>query len=286
MDLERFTNHEFDGYWLSGTNRDLFQMLDTSINIIDGYMYISFGRSYKQLVNADHNYQQMRLVRVEMDKLPETKGWDASNVADPTRAVKLEIETQAQTIFKVYDTFRLGGTIRETDFNGNVRITEMEKFYVVPETLDMTKIGKQTVTLMNKYGTAISYEIEVTCETEYYCLDGGAYSVPFVLGKITYNGIQRQYGDTITQAGDYIVVTNPLIGDKSTKIMALYYTGDTTGDKTQDEEVNIIDLIRMKKGIVDDTVFTKAGRKASDMNEDNQINSQDLVLLRKMLLSN
>ena len=161
MDLERYTNYEFEGYWLNGTDRDVFQMLDPAINIIDGYMYINFGRSYKQLVNADHNYQQMRLVRIEMDKLPETKGWDASNVADPTRAAKLEIDKEAQTIFGLGDPFRLGGTIKETDFNGNVKSTQMALFSLASEMPNMGKLGTYTITLMNRYATSVSYDIEI-----------------------------------------------------------------------------------------------------------------------------
>ena len=280
MDIERYTNYEFDGYWLSGTNRDLFQMLDPSINIIDGYMYISFGRSYKQLVNADHNYQQMRLVRIEMDKLPETKGWDASNVADPTRASKLEIETEAQTVFGLNDTFSMDGTIRETDFDGNVAIKSMELFDLVSETPDMSKSGIYTVTLMNKYGTSISYDIEVSLDTEYFCLDDQDYSVSST-GTVTINGVVRQNGYTLTQAGDYTVVING-----QTKILVLYYKGDITGNKEKGEKANILDLVQMKKGLASNKWFTKAGKKAADMNDDKAIDATDITLLIRMLLQN
>ena len=48
----------------------------------------------------------------------------------------------------------------------------------------------------------------------------------------------------------------------------------------------IIDLVHMKKGILNNTLFTEAGKKASDIDEDGVINGVDMRLLRYMLLSN
>lgn len=56
------------------------------------------------------------------------------------------------------------------------------------------------------------------------------------------------------------------------------------GDANGDGEVNILDLIRMKKYAAGITEYTKANETASDMNDSGIIDALDLTVLRKLLL--
>lgn len=77
-DIERFTS--YSGY----ESAELYQIIDPSISIINGYMYVTMGRSYNGSTKA-HGEQSVLLVRLEMDKLSETSEWNDSNIADPTK---------------------------------------------------------------------------------------------------------------------------------------------------------------------------------------------------------
>ena len=58
------------------------------------------------------------------------------------------------------------------------------------------------------------------------------------------------------------------------------------GDINGDEEINIIDLVRMKKFLCNIVTLQSKNTIAADMNLDDIINSADLVLLRTFLLNN
>ena len=120
-------------------------------------------------------------------------------------------------------------------------------------------------------------------EIEYVCLDDQEYSVSET-GIVMIDGKQKLNGSALTQAGDYTVT----VTSNSTEVtgtVALYYKGDTTGDKTKDEIVDIVDLVLLESGTIDENIFTKAGKKAADMDDNGNIEESDVVLLQKMLLA-
>ena len=160
-DIERYSNYSFEGYQVNG-DTCLFQMLDPSITIQDGKMYVNVGRSYSfYRASSMHNYQQIKIVRLDMDKLPETTEYTVANVAEPGRAAKLELDTMPQLIFGVNDVFRMGGTIKATDFTGRESVAAMATYNLASELPDMSKVGTYTVKLMNMFGTTLSYDVEV-----------------------------------------------------------------------------------------------------------------------------
>lgn len=119
-------------------------------------------------------------------------------------------------------------------------------------------------------------------EVEYVCLDDNAYAISKT-GVVMVDGKQQTNGSTLSKAGDYVVaITADSL--EVTGEVALYYRGDTTGDKAKDENVDVKDLVRLKKGIVETAVFTNAGKKAADLNSDANIDEVDATLLRKMIV--
>lgn len=155
-DIERFTSFS------SHINAELYQIIDPSISIIDGYMYVTMGRSYQGDTTA-HGAQSVFLVRLEMDKLTKTSDWDDSNIADPTRPEIIEIEELPQTIFGVSDLFVVyGGKLKLTAFNGNVTYEDLSELTLVGREPNMYAKGTYNVTMMNLYAQFVSYDIEVT----------------------------------------------------------------------------------------------------------------------------
>ncbi|MBQ2921912.1 MAG: exo-alpha-sialidase [Tyzzerella sp.] len=155
-DVERFTS--FSSY----LNPELYQIIDPSISIIDGYMYITMGRSYHG-TSGGHGEQSVLLVRMEMDKLTKTSEWNDSNIADPTRAKTIEIEEMPQNIFGVGDLFVVyGGKLKITAFNGNVTYEEPRNLAIATKEPNMYAKGTYNVSLMNMYAQYVSYDIEVT----------------------------------------------------------------------------------------------------------------------------
>ncbi len=57
------------------------------------------------------------------------------------------------------------------------------------------------------------------------------------------------------------------------------------GDVNGNEEINIIDLVRMKKFLCNIITLQNKNFIASDLNSDEVVNSSDLILLRKLLLT-
>lgn len=64
-----------------------------------------------------------------------------------------------------------------------------------------------------------------------------------------------------------------------------YDTSKMLGDANNDYEVNVIDLVRMKKYLAD-TASVGINAENADYNLDGKIDAQDLVYLRKDLLKN
>lgn len=155
-DVERFTS--FSSY----LNPELYQIIDPSISIVDGYMYITMGRSYHG-TSGGHGEQSVLLVRMEMDKLTKTSEWNDSNIADPTRAKTIEIEEMPQNIFGIGDLFVVyGGKLKITAFNGNVTYEEPRNLAIATKEPNMYAKGTYNVSLMNMYAQYVSYDIEVT----------------------------------------------------------------------------------------------------------------------------
>lgn len=154
-DIERFSSY---GNYLSN---ELYQIIDPSISIIDGYLYVTMGRSY--CGGEGHGEQSVLLVRLEMDKLPEASEWSDANIADPTRPETLEIETMPQTIFGLGDLFAIyGGELKVTAFNGNVSYMDLNELAMAEREPNMYEKGTYTVSLMNLYAQFVTYDIEVT----------------------------------------------------------------------------------------------------------------------------
>ncbi|MBQ2921908.1 MAG: exo-alpha-sialidase [Tyzzerella sp.] len=158
MDIERFSS------CANYLSTEIYQILDPSITIADGYMYITMGRSYA--ASSGHNRQSILLERLEMSKLPESTEWNDANIADATRAKKLEIFTDPTYDYSVGDTFSLdGGVVKATAFNGQETYYDMSELRMITDEPDMTTQGVYKVVLMNDYAQTVSFEVGVGLET-------------------------------------------------------------------------------------------------------------------------
>ncbi len=142
---------------------ELYQLLDPSLYITEDYVHITFGRSEYEYSETDaftHQGQRVRYVRVEKDKLA-ARAWDASTIADMRYPKTVEIEEMPQTKFGMSDLFACQGTVKLTDFYGNVTYEEILDGCICYSEPNMFKLGKTTVHLRYKNGTDLSYDIEI-----------------------------------------------------------------------------------------------------------------------------
>ena len=142
-------------------------------------------------------------------------------------------------------------------------------------------LQQQNSSLDNVKVTSVTL-VQLTEGEKYICLDREKYPVS-AKGIVLVNGKQQKNGSEITQAGDYTVAVTANSMEVCGMVI-LYYQGDATGDKKAEEQVDVKDLVRLKRGIKDDTLFTKAGKKAANMNDDTNIDEADAKLLRDMLV--
>ena len=163
MNIERM----FD--YLSVQNAErLYQLLDPSLYIDEDYVHITFGRSeyeYSETYAASHQSQRVMYMRVEKDKLT-SRPWDASTVADMYYPKSIEFEEMPQTVFGINDLFVCTGTLKLTDFLGNVTYENIRMGAKVYGEPDMFSVGTKKVELRYKNGCDLSYEIEVRPKAE------------------------------------------------------------------------------------------------------------------------
>lgn len=141
----------------------LYQILDPSLFIDEDYIYITIGRSEKEYSEETanvHQAQRVYYLRVEKDKL-SSRPWDASTIADMFYPKTVEFAEMPQTVFGLADLFVCGGTLKLTDFLGNVTYEDISVGAIVHEEPNMFQLGKQTVHLRYMNGADLSYEIEI-----------------------------------------------------------------------------------------------------------------------------
>lgn len=186
MDIERFSS------CANYLSTEIYQILDPSITIADGFMYITMGRSYA--ASSGHNRQSILLERLEISKLPESTEWDDANIADATRAKKLEISTDPTYDYSVGDTFSLdGGVVKAIAFNGEETYYNMSELRMITDTPDMSTPGVYKVTLMNEYAQTVSFEVgvdSVAYQVEWNMYGQGSVSS---LDKLIYEGQSKSF---------------------------------------------------------------------------------------------
>jgi hypothetical protein len=159
MNIERMFDHK------SVVNGEyLYQLLDPCLYVDGDYVHITFGRSEYEAVGP-HQDQRVIYMRVEKDER-EARPWDATTIADMYYPMKIEFEEAPQTVFGLNDLFICQGTLKLTDFLGNVTYEEIRKGARVYKEPDMFNLGKHTVELRYKNAYDLSYEIEVRPKAE------------------------------------------------------------------------------------------------------------------------
>jgi hypothetical protein len=159
MNIERMFDHK------SVVNGEyLYQLLDPCLYVDGDYVHITFGRSEYEAVGP-HQDQRVIYMRVEKDEL-EARPWDSSTIADMYYPVKIEFEESPQTVFGLNDLFVCTGTLKLTDFLGNVTYEQIRLGAKVYKEPDMFSLGTKTVELRYKNAYDLSYEIEVRPKSE------------------------------------------------------------------------------------------------------------------------
>ena len=124
----------------------------------------------------------------------------------------------------------------------------------------------------------VDLDVKVTLNPIYQSLDFGAYPIDFDGGAVI-DDKEYEYGDNF----DIVGVHNLVYTESDSKYrrdLVLYKLGDVNCDK----QMNIIDLIALKKKLLDIRKLDAAGEKAADITLDGEISSDDLVMLRKNLM--
>ena len=115
-------------------------------------------------------------------------------------------------------------------------------------------------------------------DTIYQSLDFGAYPIDFD-GAVTINDIKYNYGDSLNNTGVHKLVYSESDNTYSRNLV-LYRLGDINCDNNMD----IIDLVALKKNQVGIRELDEAGEKGADISLDGKISAEDLTLLRRNLL--
>lgn len=142
---------------------ELYQILDPSLQITKDYVYITIGRSEREYSAEDassHQAQRIYYVRVEKDKL-QGRAWDASTIADMYYPKTIEFEQAPQTVFGVADLFVCSGTLKLTDFAGNVTTVPISETCTMYGEPDMFNIGESIAHLRYRNGTDLSYPVTI-----------------------------------------------------------------------------------------------------------------------------
>ena len=175
-----------------------------------------------------------------------------------------------------------GGSV--ADANGWVSKPEMVSFEPTCGSrlkITATKLGYYDDTA--KYGLQLAevdiFGTEVPASEVYYNLDTqGDYRV---FGKIlAKDGKVYENEDYIIVSGDY---TASSVVNKKAVVQKIYIW--KTGDTHPDNNLDVRDLVALKKAALGQTLTTKSGMKACDMNGDGAYNDADVAVLRRKILS-
>lgn len=111
----------------------------------------------------------------------------------------------------------------------------------------------------------------------YYSLEKGPY---LLTGNgITVNGVAKTAGETINVPGDYEII-RVKDSENYTQNVYLYRLGDIFADGY----MNILDLVAIEKILAGKGISVKAGLKATDVNKDGKLSSEDITVLINALL--
>ena len=115
--------------------------------------------------------------------------------------------------------------------------------------------------------------------TIYQSLDFGDYPVDFDGGAVI-DGVEYEEGTTIDSTGDYEMIYTES-GKNYKRTVALYRLGDLNTDN----EINSVDLVVMKKFFANARELSLSGDKSADITLDNRIDEQDFQKLVQNLLN-
>lgn len=116
-------------------------------------------------------------------------------------------------------------------------------------------------------------------DTIYTCLDFADYTVDYD-NDVTIDGVEYAKGDKYNEIGDHKLIYRTY-RMKYRVTLALYRYGDLNTDNN----VNLIDLVALKKYMADRRELSMSGKKAADITSDNQVVADDLVVLRQFLIN-
>ena len=250
--------------------------------IIDGVDYF---------VSEEGTFRDITLVKLGTDSgfNSETSVWDIYPIPDnPTNVPGAEGVTTFDAAYEIDGTSYTGTFTRSNNTNGlYITIPASELPSDADGVIVTIKAGEYApngttagICITEDYaiylheGEMTQYEGEEHCEAD---------DEVYVVGEgddIMIDGVSVSSGDKYTKSGVHLV-TYSVDGYNYSKHIIIYHYGDMNDDG----EVNVKDLVAMKKYIADDRDVTKAGEKAADMNVDDETTTEDTELLRKRLIT-
>lgn len=195
------------------SNSPLYQLLDPSLEVTDKYVYVTFGRSEDLSDLAEqgtaanyHNFQQVRYVRLEKDKL-SVKKWDSATISDMKFPVSIEVaEAPDKVKFGLGDIFAvLGGSVKVTALDGSVSMIDLSRFNILEEP-DMWQLGTQTITIYNKNCQTSTFDITIVQK----------YSVKW---EISEGGSIEPKSRTVLEGDDFTFELKPDVGYKVSSVI-------------------------------------------------------------------
>jgi len=162
-DLDRMDRRT--DYWCSSP---LFQHVDPSISILNGYLIATFGRgenlsaeNYGVGSVRHHRGQCLRIVRIPLANL-EPRPWDAATISNTIFPKQVQvIQLPDKLTYKVGEQVDLtGGVVRVTAFNGTTEDLPMTKLFFRQEPV-LDAPGKKTITVYHIKGISCTFEITI-----------------------------------------------------------------------------------------------------------------------------
>lgn len=159
-------------------------------------------------------------------------------------------------------TIKAGSYVANATGDPGICITEDFTFYIIK--------GSPT--------TEFDFDDPAFIETVYCDVDNASYVVTDA-DTVTIDGKTYSQGDIYDTIGTH-TLTYTMYNREYSRTLVIYRIGES-GDT---ENVDVIDLMRIKRHLAEMTTLTESGKWGADMNSDGEITKADVSLHRKMLV--
>ena len=266
------------GTYIFGYSSNSSYYVDSYVN--NNYVDVTFQR-LSTASGVDGGIWTVYLIPENASDVPGTE-WKTKwhNVA-------YEVDGEAQTATFTHANYgdgfymTIAGTILEPDADGVTIVIKAGK-YVSNDESDGINITEDFTFYAVKGALTTEWDLDdPDYSSDVYCnVDTGSYTVTDA-ETVDIDGKTYNLGDVYTEVGTH-TLTYSMYGNTYTRKLVIYRYGDLNDDG----EINVIDLVRVKKYLDEnvDITLTDSALEGADMSCNDTINENDTALLRQYLV--